>query len=85
MKNLIEITESNDSRRVYTMGIGVTWDDLTDEEKKELYTSEVYLTRKTNMQCSELSKELESVTDTLILLLRKLSPGIVIRFPWDDE
>ena len=85
MSNLIDITMSDDTRRVYTIDIGVTWEDLSDDEKKKLYTSEVYLKNKTNLINSELAKKLDSVTEELILLLRKLSPGIVIEYPTDEE
>ena len=45
-ENLLEITCSDDIIRVYTMGVGVKWEDLSDAEKKLLYESENYLRRK---------------------------------------
>lgn len=42
-KNLREITWGFYDRRIYTMGVGVTWDDLTETEKRQLYESESYL------------------------------------------
>ena len=85
MKNLIEITCSNDVSRVYTMGMGVSWDDLSDDEKKQLYESEKYLHHKVDMKSQLLLKELDSVRDEIISLLKKLSPGIVVEHPMDIE
>ena len=85
MSNLIEITMSDDTRSVYTLSIGVVWEDLSDEEKKLLYESEVYLKNKANLRYSKLLQEWDGVTEDLIMLLRKLSPGIVIEYPTCDE
>ena len=85
MPNLIEVTMLDDTRRVYEMGIGVSWEDLSDDEKKMLYESEVYLNRKAALYKSELLKEMENVTGELISLLRRLEPGIVIELPTEDE
>lgn len=40
--HLIETTGIGFDIRTYTMGLGVKWEDLADDEKKIVYDSEVY-------------------------------------------
>lgn len=53
MEHLVELTMLDDDIRVYVIGIGVTKDDLTDEERELLRESREYLKQKEIRQNAE--------------------------------
>lgn len=57
MGNLLNCTCSDDICQVYMMNVGVTWEDLSDEERKVLYESESYLRRKCERNFNRLIAE----------------------------
>lgn len=56
--HLINITCSDDRMQIYTLGIGVLFSDLTDEEKETVYLSAVYLEKKYCKEIERLREEL---------------------------
>lgn len=55
MSNLIEITEYDDTERVYILALGISENDLTEEEHRIFKHSKEYLTNK------ELKRNIEIV------------------------
>lgn len=56
--HLINITMSDDIQPVYTLGFGVHFSDLADEEKEAAYLSQRYLAEKYEKEANQLRKEL---------------------------
>ena len=56
--HLINITCSDDRMQIYTLGIGVLFSDLTDEEKETVYLSALYLEKK---YCKEIERLQEEI------------------------
>lgn len=56
--HLINITTSDDSMQIYTLGIDVLFSDLTDKEKEKVYRSAIYLEKKYWKEIERLREEL---------------------------
>ena len=65
MSNLIEITMYDDTISVYTLGMGVSKQDLSEEELRLFEASEAYLKEKEYKRNSELAKTAREDFDRL--------------------
>ena len=60
-----EITTAEDTRRVFTVGIGETFEGLSDEEKKIVYESSEYLKDRIELELNETVGEICRLADSL--------------------
>lgn len=71
--HLIDITMSDDRVRLYALGFGIRFSDLTDEEKETAYLSQRYLAEKYEKEASQLRGELAKVRPHQVrVLVRKI-------------
>lgn len=62
---MLEITTREDDRRVFTVGFGETFDELSDEEKKVVYESSEYLKGRIELELNETVGEICCLADSL--------------------
>ena len=60
-----EITRENDDRWVHVLGVGETFDDLSDAKKKAVYESAIYLRHKVELELHERIGEIRRLAESL--------------------